>query len=65
MSCPLLSRLIEVICQEVGTALQNSAFAAYPVAATSDVSFVGGDASYTGGRKQMIKDVVAPFQSVI
>jgi len=43
----------------------GSAFASYPCANTSDVSFVGGDATYTGGRKQMIKDVVTPFQSVI
>ena len=43
----------------------GSAFASYPCAATSDVSFVGGDASYTGGRKQMILDVLAPFKSYI
>ncbi len=45
--------------------LRKSAFAGYPAPATSDVSFVGGSSSYTGGRKQMIKDVLAPLQSVI
>ena len=44
---------------------KNSAFAAYPAPATSRVAFIGGTSSYTGGRKQMIKDVLAPLQSVI
>ena len=49
-----------------GTAmLKGSAFAEYPAPAASDVSFVGGSASYAGGRRQMIKDVLKPFQSVI
>jgi len=49
----------------------GSAFAAYPCAATSDVSFVGGTASYVSpnnsktGRRGMIYDVLLPFQADI
>ncbi len=45
--------------------LKNSAFAAYPAPAASNVSFVGGTSLYTGGRKQMIIDVLTPLKSVI
>jgi uncharacterized protein (DUF362 family) len=49
----------------------NSAFAAFPCAATSDVSFVGGTSSYVSpnnskaGRRGMIYDVLLPFQTDI
>ena len=47
--------------------LHESGLYAYPAPATSDVSFVGGASTYnvSGGHKQMIKDVVAPFHDYI
>jgi uncharacterized protein (DUF362 family) len=43
--------------------LGGSAFAAYPAPAVSDVSFVGSSAS--GTRRQMVIDVLTPFQAQI
>jgi uncharacterized protein (DUF362 family) len=43
--------------------LKSSAFGAYPAPATSDVSFVGSSSS--GTRRQMIIDVLTPFQTQI